>query len=129
MEFVELEFERAVFISGITIFETFHAGAIRTISVRNPQGEWQAIYEAMNIEDIERSRKFMPTIAKPQFKVNEIRIDTDGSASQNWVEIDAVQLLGYPSLEAQQAVECQEIEQEAEPVVIKSVRPLITIHD
>lgn len=100
-EFLELEFQEPVFVTSVVIYETFHPGSVRTISVRAPDGSWQPVYQASKVDDIRLARKFRPRIKRPQFEVNEIRIDFDCSVCQESVQIDAVQLIGYSVYKAE----------------------------
>jgi hypothetical protein len=93
-EYLEVEFERAVYPTAITVYETCNAGAVSNISVRDPNGAWIPVFTAHKVESINQCRKFTPNIERPNFKTNAVRITLDCSLSHDWVEIDAIALYG-----------------------------------
>jgi hypothetical protein len=98
---VEVRFERKVRVGAMEIFETFNAGAVKCVQLRDPNGEWHTVYTAARIESIDKLRRFVPQIERPIWKTNEMRIDIDQPADrgaeewQNLVQLDAVALYGY----------------------------------
>nr|XP_022313500.1 uncharacterized protein LOC111118373 isoform X1 [Crassostrea virginica]XP_022313502.1 uncharacterized protein LOC111118373 isoform X1 [Crassostrea virginica] len=93
-EFIEISFERSVVPSEIKIYETYNAGGISRILARDPTNQWIVLYTAPRLECIKQSRIFCPTITGCNFSTRNLRIEIDCSFSCDWVEIDAVQLIG-----------------------------------
>ena len=91
--FIELAFPQPVYVTRVNIYETFHAGGVISIKLRNTQlNTWVTVWTAPNNEasNIESSRIFSPELERTTFKTNEIRLDIDCSVSNSYCEIDAV---------------------------------------
>ena len=95
-QFVELEFGTAVYITRICIYETFHAGSVVRISIRDPSGKWQSVSEQDKAELLMRSRIYSPNIQRTAFKSNAVRLDFVQLSSIT-TAIDAVAIFGYES--------------------------------
>ena len=93
-QFIELEYEEAVFIHAINIYETFNAGGVKVISGRGPEGYWHTLWETTQVEYIDRARIFAPPLQYIDYRIKDIRIDVDCSASHSYVAIDAIQMIG-----------------------------------
>lgn len=94
-EFLELEFETPVYLAAVGVYETIHGGGIKQISVKDREGQWQSVYDAAEISDLQQSRYFLPRVSRPNFKSKYIRIDLDHSVCKLSRVIDAVALYGY----------------------------------
>lgn len=80
-EFVEADFEQAVHVVAVEIFETWNAGGVSQVALRNPQGGWVTVYMTEHIEQIKQPRRFIPQIQRTSWKTNAIRIEIDPSAT------------------------------------------------
>nr|XP_022322052.1 F-box/LRR-repeat protein 4-like [Crassostrea virginica] len=94
VHFIEIKFPRKLFLNKINIFETYNAGAVVRIAAKDPQNQWVDVYHARHAHLIRKSRKFSPKIKEVQFPVDELRIEVDCSVSRDYVEIDAVEIIG-----------------------------------
>jgi hypothetical protein len=93
---VDVEFEKAVFVTAVEIFETRRGGGVRFIKVRDGEGDWVYVYATETIECLEAPRRFVPEIERPSFKTNALRIVIDTSkAAPDPMSIDAIGLYGY----------------------------------
>ncbi|XP_052689658.1 uncharacterized protein LOC128167784 [Crassostrea angulata] len=72
-QFIQVKFQKKVFLREINIYETYHAGGVKKISAKDMQGNW---------------------VMPPHFPVDELRLDIDCTACGTWVEIDAVNIVG-----------------------------------
>ena len=96
--FLELSFEQAVFITKISIYETFNPGSISKIfSWKEESQDFHQIYEKSKINELDKdilqeSRIFQPPLKTPTFKTNLIRIEflTNGKL----IEIDSINIQG-----------------------------------
>lgn len=92
--FIELGFPQEVYVTRINVYETYHAGGIVAIKLRNKQlgGTWVSVWEAPNgqARNIEMSRIFSPELERSSFRTDEIRLELDCSVSNSYCEIDAV---------------------------------------
>ena len=94
-EFLELYFNNAAPIDSILIYETYNAGAIDTVYVKNPNtNAWEVVYTATptNITSSRILKIGFPTTA---FNVSEVRIAIY-SQGTSWNEIDAVAINSIP---------------------------------
>lgn len=110
-EYIELVYDKAVVPVEIIIYETYHAGGVRTVSAKDDYGNWIPIYNAENLENILESRKLSLavdpegtsrklTLPSADFVTRELRIDIDQSLCNDWAEIDAVELVGFETSES-----------------------------
>jgi hypothetical protein len=90
--FIELEFPTEVYVTQINIYETYHAGSIVRILLRNKElNAWKMVWEsAVGALNIESSRIFSPELQKTLFKTNQVRLELDCTAANSYCEIDAV---------------------------------------
>jgi len=95
VEWLELEFQEAVLISSIEIYETFNAGAVRRLSALNDRNEWVVIWSGQ-ASPIKSSRIFKPSLNLhgKVLATKIIKLDLDCSRADSWCEIDAVKLIG-----------------------------------
>ena len=59
--FLKVAYETPVNVKAIAIFETYHAGAVTKVSLKNPSGQWKEVYSGA-ASDIKRARAFKPTL-------------------------------------------------------------------
>ena len=69
----KVSFEKALNVKSISIYETFHGGAVTKVSLKNPAGEWIEVYSGV-ANDITESRIFKPTLQVRSFKYPEQRV-------------------------------------------------------
>lgn len=93
-EFLELEFQDALFVHGLDIYETYHAGGVKAILGKDPAGKWKQLWKTEQVQVIHNSRIFSPPLQKLGFPIKHIRIEVDCSGCGTWVEIDAVEMKG-----------------------------------
>lgn len=79
-------------MTNIDIYETFHAGGVVRIKLKNKQlNTWKTVWEtAVGPLNIETSRIFSPQLLPSHFKTNQVRLEVDCTASNSYCEIDAV---------------------------------------
>lgn len=58
----QVEFDAYVNAESISIYETFHAGAVVKVSLRDPSGNWVPVWTG-DAQNIEESRVFQPPLA------------------------------------------------------------------
>ena len=58
---LKVEFDTAVNVHSISIYETYHAGAVVKVSLRDPDGIWVPVWTG-DAEEIEESRIFQPPL-------------------------------------------------------------------
>jgi hypothetical protein len=94
--FIELEFPEEVYVTKLNIYETYHAGSVVRIKIKNPlNDDWKLVWEsAVGPMNIETSRIFSPDLKKTLFKTKCVRLDIDCTAANSFCEIDAVELVG-----------------------------------
>lgn len=88
-EYIELKFPQELIVTGLHIYETFHAGAIVCIKLWN-KDKWELVYGPTQAQDINQSRIFSPDLRKTNFKTNLVRLELDCTVSGTWCEIDCV---------------------------------------
>ncbi|XP_064643279.1 uncharacterized protein LOC135497364 [Lineus longissimus] len=95
-EYLKMTFERAVYVTRIDVYETFHAGGVKKIDLLHPSGEWVQVWQTEKVSNIEQSRIFTPPLdlSKVNFKTNAVAVYIDCSIAGTWVQIDAIQLYG-----------------------------------
>lgn len=94
-EWIEVEFAESLMITGIDIYETYHAGAVVKIAAKKlPLEEWRTIWQTNHAQVLDLSRIFSPPLNPPPFPTKFIRVEVDCSASQSWCELDAIKLKG-----------------------------------
>ncbi|UJR28827.1 hypothetical protein I4U23_010051 [Adineta vaga] len=99
-EYIIVEFAQAVNPEQIDIYETYNAGAVVKVSVRNGafNGEWQTVWEvdAPHVET--HSRIFsVPCVNRVFHSINQIRLNVNCTAAGSWCEIDCIKLIGRAS--------------------------------
>lgn len=77
----------------LNIYETYHAGAVVHVKVKNEATkEWVTVWQALGSkpEVIHASRIFCPPLNRTTFKTQEVRLELDCSLAGDFCEIDAV---------------------------------------
>eukprot|EP00301_Raphidiophrys_heterophryoidea_P002420 c11126_g1_i2.p1 GENE.c11126_g1_i2~~c11126_g1_i2.p1 ORF type:complete len:440 (-),score=100.89 c11126_g1_i2:398-1717(-) len=101
-EFLEVEFDCAIRIKTIHIFETFNPGAIVLISAM-PEGSshWVPIFEDQPRQLLlpAESRIFCPQLTNKNIVSKKLRIDMDTNLSRSWSEIDAIRIFDEEGVE------------------------------
>lgn len=89
-EYLELYFTNGIPVDSIWIYETYNAGAVDTVYVKNPNtNQWVTVYSgAAGL--IASSRIFKIGFPMTSFNVSEVRIAVNSPAVTGWNEIDAV---------------------------------------
>ncbi|MDD4962261.1 MAG: glycogen-binding domain-containing protein, partial [Candidatus Marinimicrobia bacterium] len=94
-EFVELGFETPVYASGVMIYETFGAGAVDTVYVRNADdGSWHNVWSGYAGSMHSISRIFPVMFEQTAFMVDAVRLAINSPAVSGYQEYDAVALAG-----------------------------------
>ncbi|KAL4223734.1 BTB/POZ domain-containing protein 9 [Mactra antiquata] len=93
-QFIEIEYDEAVYITGIDIYETYHAGGVVAVKALDDNNKWRCLYNIDRPQVIKTSRIFKPDIPPQIFRSKTLRIEVDCTGCRSWVEIDAVQLHG-----------------------------------
>ena len=70
--FLKVAYETPVNVKSIAIFETYHAGAVTKVSLKNPSGQWEEVYSG-SASDIKRARAFKPTLKVCQHTLHAIQ--------------------------------------------------------
>lgn len=100
-EFVELGFETPVYASGVMIYETFGAGAVDTVYVRNAgDGSWHEVWSGYAGAMHSVSRIFPVMFEQTAFKVDAVRLAINSPAVSGYQEYDAVALAGNTEAES-----------------------------
>lgn len=92
-QYITLRFEEEIYVTGLNVYETFHAGAITRIKLKNKEmDEWVTVWKARDNQplDISKSRIFSPPLQQTLFKAQDVRLDLDCTLASSYCEIDAV---------------------------------------
>ncbi|XP_063445989.1 TD and POZ domain-containing protein 1-like isoform X1 [Mytilus trossulus] len=93
-QFIEIEYEEKIYIDKIDIYETYHAGMVKCIKAKHPNGSWVKVWNTPKVSCITHSRIFSPDFERLSFQSNILRIEVDCTVAGNWCEIDAVKISG-----------------------------------
>ncbi|XP_053390567.1 speckle-type POZ protein-like isoform X2 [Mercenaria mercenaria] len=93
-QFIEVEFKEPVYVTGIDIYETYHAGGVKAIKALGDDGKWHTLWKIDRVTVIKSSRIFSPQLAELSCRTKNIRVEVDCTGCGTWVEIDAIQLHG-----------------------------------
>ncbi|KAI8777438.1 BTB/POZ domain-containing protein 19 [Biomphalaria glabrata] len=94
LQFIELEYEKAVLPESINIYETYNAGATVAVKVMNPFNQWEVLWSTTAVENIKSSRIFSPPLREVKFATNKVRLEVNCTVAASWCEIDAVEFIG-----------------------------------
>lgn len=94
-QFIEVQFAEAVCITGVEIYETYFAGAVKAVKAKDGNS-WITLWSTSPVQVLKYARIFSPplSIELMTSPTKDLRIEVDVSASNNWVELDAIQLQG-----------------------------------
>jgi LPXTG-motif cell wall-anchored protein len=103
---ITLSYENAVVPDAINVYQNNVIGAVSLIEVSADQTTWTTVYtgnpqlasegtclEANQYDDI-----LSAPVTNVHSQISYVRITVDGTATPNWIEIDAVQLVGSETL-------------------------------
>ncbi|MBS1250461.1 MAG: hypothetical protein MAG431_02055 [Chloroflexi bacterium] len=93
---LELTYGTPVYVSAITIIQSFNPNQVVKVEILDPEGEFTVVYQAAPVV-VDRPCPFALSVPveKLDFKSNRVRITVDQSVlGLGWNEIDAVRLAG-----------------------------------
>jgi hypothetical protein len=92
--FLILKFEKSIYITKISVYETFNPGTISKIFVKDQNNDFILIYDKSGnqTEVLENSRIFEPPLKMTSFKSNTIKILFE--KIEKLIEIDAIKIQG-----------------------------------
>jgi hypothetical protein len=91
-EWLKLTYARPVEISEIAIHETYATGALSRVLAVLPDGREHVLWEGQ--EPVEKPPVQRIVQVPPGIRGDQIRLELDTTRTQNWQEIDAVELIG-----------------------------------
>jgi len=97
-EWLELDYETPVFVTGIDIFETYNPGHVTNILIK--VGDyWIPLWSGVVLpvghgRPGPQSRIFSPPLKPTVFRSDQVRIEMDCTTARSWAEIDCVLLKG-----------------------------------
>jgi hypothetical protein len=97
VEWLSLGFAEAVQPVCIRVHETYNAGSIMKVEARDASGAWRTVWEGAAMA-CETPRWFEVQVTSDGWTTREVRITLDSDAVPGWNEIDAVELVGSPSV-------------------------------
>jgi hypothetical protein len=91
-QYIVIKFDDPVYLIQLNIYETYNAGAIIRIKIKNSEtNEWNTVWEApVDAPVIYFARIFTPLLEQIVFKTQEVRLELDCSKAYGTSEIDAV---------------------------------------
>lgn len=94
VEWLELDYERAVGVDSIRVIESHNPGAISKVAVIRPDGGEETVWEG-NLADSARNELLQSDFKVPRYvEGQKVRVYVDTGRVPGWNEIDAVQLVG-----------------------------------
>jgi hypothetical protein len=94
VEWLELDYERAVGVDSIRVMESHNPGAISKVAVIRPDGGEETVWEG-NLADSARNELLQSDFKVPRnVQGQKVRVYVDTARVPGWNEIDAVQLVG-----------------------------------
>eukprot|EP01080_Neovahlkampfia_damariscottae_P005802 gene5802-9625_t len=91
-EFLELKFSKWTIVQEIEIYETFNPGHVVSVSIMDPNRNWDIIWSGSVSKGISNSRIFKPAIKKRDYPTKKVRLEL--KIGSNYSQIDAIQLIG-----------------------------------
>ncbi len=92
LEYIVFKYNEPVYVAQLNVYETYNAGSIIKIEVKNNQtNEWSIVWQSSNSPPqlISSSRIFSPTLIEASFKTQQVRLTLDCSLGA-WCERDAI---------------------------------------
>ena len=71
----QLEYEEAIYIEEIDIYETLNGGAVVKVSCKNPSGSWDAVWSTSQPQHIQKSRIFSPPLEVRVADYGDVQLD------------------------------------------------------
>ncbi|XP_046547047.1 uncharacterized protein LOC124257101 [Haliotis rubra] len=93
-QWIAVGISEPMFVDQVYIYETFHAGGLQNLSVRDTSNTWHLVWATPQITDIPQSRIFAPEFQSPSFKVTGFRLHVDMTVASGWVQLDAMLAVG-----------------------------------
>jgi hypothetical protein len=94
VEWLELDYERAVGVDSIRVVESHNPGAISKVAVIRPDGGEETVWEG-NLPASSQNELVQSDFKVPRYvQGQKVRVYVDTSRVPGWNEIDAVQLVG-----------------------------------
>jgi hypothetical protein len=94
VEWLELDYERAVGVDSIRVMESHNPGAISKVALIRPDGGEETVWEG-NLADSARNELLQSDFKVPRYvQGQKVRVYVDTGRVPGWNEIDAVQLVG-----------------------------------
>jgi len=94
VEWLELDYERAVGVDSIRVHESHNPGAISKVAIIRPDGGEETVWEG-NLADSARNELLQSDFKVPRnVQGQKVRVYVDTGRVPGWNEIDAVQLVG-----------------------------------
>lgn len=90
LEWLRCSYEAPVQIKAVIVYETYHPGALTKVSVKNPKGEDEAVWEGVDPSPRNRPRGVSVIPINVKFPVQQVKLDFDSPTVQGFNEIDAV---------------------------------------
>ena len=94
IQFIEVEFDKPIYVTSIDIYETYNAGGVKSIFGRSVQGQWYLLWGTEQVQRIRHARIFSPILEKIDIRIHQIRLEIDCVALGARVAIDAIRLEG-----------------------------------
>ena len=94
VEWIEVGYENPVTPLEIHIYETYNPGGVISVDVRDVSGDLHNVYSASagTMDDCASVLSIYPTL---DVQISSVRITIDQAPANDWVEIDAVELVGH----------------------------------
>ncbi|ELU07099.1 hypothetical protein CAPTEDRAFT_188992 [Capitella teleta] len=93
-QYIQVNFEEALYVEKVELYETLNAGAVIRISALDDRGVWHTLWETDSPTHITSSRIFSPPFERTYFKSDTLKIDLNCTSCNSWCELDAIRLLG-----------------------------------
>lgn len=96
VDWLELTYAQPVRPSAIRIHEVWAVGSIVTVEVKDVLGAYQTVYTAEPHDPQNCPRVLTIAVSGVTAMVSALRVHVDQRVILDWIEIDAVQLVGHP---------------------------------
>lgn len=93
-EYLVLGFSDVAPASGVSVYETYHPGAVDTVYVRNAAtGQFVKVWQGTAAPALPQARIFTVQFPQTAFNVDAVRLAINSPAVPSWNEIDAVRIV------------------------------------
>jgi hypothetical protein len=99
-EFVEVRFEREVYIEKVRVFENLNGGCVVKVDALKDGSKYICVWNRTRSE-VKRSYQIFEAVleAKTSFKSNQLKVYLDCTSLRYYAQIDAIELIGlFPKL-------------------------------